>query len=69
MRSNLSVINVHKKNNVKSKIVTQILYGDTFKIIKKKGIWYKIKNDSDSYVGYIKNKTMKLPIKGTKLHK
>ena len=56
MRSNLSVINVHKKNNVKSKIVTQILYGDTFKIIKKSGIFYKIKNDSDGYVGYIKKR-------------
>ena len=55
MRSNLSFINVHKKANIKSEVVTQLLYGDTFKKIKKVGDWIKIKNDSDGYKGYIKN--------------
>ena len=55
MRSNSSVINVHKKNNIKSQVVTQLLYGHTFKKIKKAGIWIKIKNDTDNYIGYIKN--------------
>ena len=55
MRNNISVINVHKKNNIRSEVVTQLLYGDTFKKIKKKGIWIKIKNDNDNYKGYIKN--------------
>ena len=54
MRSNSSVINVYKKNNIKSEVVTQLLYGDTFKKIKKIGKWIKIKNDSDNYKGYIK---------------
>jgi cell wall-associated NlpC family hydrolase len=57
MRSNYSFINVYKKNNKKSGIVTQLLYGDAFKIIKKKGAWIKIKNDIDKYKGYIKNKS------------
>ena len=57
MRSNSSVINVYKKNNIKSEIATQLLYGDTFKKIKKKGLWIKIKNDSDNYKGFIKNKS------------
>ena len=35
MKSNSFVINVHKKNNTKSEVVTQLLYGDTFKKIKK----------------------------------
>ena len=55
MRSNSSAINVYKKNNIKSEIVTQLLYGDTFKKIKKNGTWIKIKNDTDNYKGYIKN--------------
>ena len=56
MRSNLSFINVYKKQSTKSKIVTQLLYGETFKKLKKVGSWIKIKNDTDSYKGYIKNK-------------
>ena len=54
MRINSPVINVYKKNNIKSEVVTQLLYGDTFKKIKKTGVWIKIKNDSDNYKGFIK---------------
>ena len=56
MRSNLSVINVYNKKNTKSKLVTQLLYGESFKIIKKNGTWIKIKNDLDHYKGYVKKK-------------
>ena len=56
MRSNKSVINIYKKQSVKSEVVTQLLYGDTFKKIKKVGSWIRIKNDMDNYKGYIKNK-------------
>ena len=55
MRSNSSVINIYKKNSLRSEVVTQLLYGDTFKKIKKTGTWIKIKNDTDNYKGYIKN--------------
>ena len=55
MRSSNAVINVYKKKNIKSEVVTQLLYGDTFKKLKKIGIWIKIKNDTDNYKGYIKN--------------
>ena len=54
MRSNNSVINVYKKSNIKSEVVTQLLYGDTFKKLKKIRSWLKIKNDLDKYNGYIK---------------
>ena len=54
MRNNLSFINVYKKANIKSEVVTQLLYGDQFKKIKKKGSWIKIKNDLDHYKGFIK---------------
>ena len=56
MRSNSSVINIYKKNNIKSEVVTQLLYGDTFKKLKKNGSWIEIKNNIDNYKGYIKNK-------------
>ena len=67
MRNNLSFINVYEKSSVKSKVATQLLYGDTFKKIKKYGSWIKIKNDSDGYRGYIKNK--KFPKKCKNTHK
>ena len=55
MRCNIPVINVYKKNNIKSEVVTQLLYGDSFEKIKKIGKWVKIKNNLDNYKGYIKN--------------
>ena len=54
MRSNLPCINVYKKKNINSEIVTQLLYGETFKKTKKNGSWFKIKNDNDNYEGFIK---------------
>ena len=61
MRSNLPVINVYKKKSIKSKLLsTQLLYCDSFKIIKKKGSWIKIKNYSDGYVGFAKKKNFLL---------
>ena len=65
MKSNSFVINVHKKNNTKSEVVTQLLYGDTFKKIKKIGSWIKIKNNLDNYKGFIKNKKFTPNEKGT----
>ena len=65
MRSSNSAINVHKKNNIKSEVVTQLLYGDTFKKLKKKGVWIKIRNNKDNYKGFIKNKNFKSNQKNT----
>ena len=56
MRNNLSVLNVYKKKSLKSKVVTQLLYGDTFKKLTKSRSSIKIKNDSDYYKGFIKNR-------------
>ena len=67
MRNNLSILNVYKKKNIKSKVVTQLLYGDTFKKLNQSGAWIKIKNDLDNYQGYIKNK--KFPINHKNTHK
>ena len=67
MRNNFSVLNVYKKRTKKSKIVTQLLYGDTFKKLEQFGSWIKIKNDLDNYKGYIINK--KFPTKHKNTHK
>ena len=48
------ILNVYKDRSLKSALSTQLLYGDTFKKIKKSGSWFKIKNDTDNYKGYIK---------------
>ena len=48
MINNLSVVNVYEKKNLKSKIVTQLLYGDTFKRLEKFGSWLKIINNLDT---------------------
>ena len=66
MRSNISVIKVYKKKNIQPKLlVTQLLYGDSFKIIKKKGSWIKIKNNLDGYKGFIKKRNFPTNQKNT----
>ncbi len=60
MRNDLSFINVYKKPNSKSEVVTQLLYGDEFSIIKKTKSWLKIKNKLDNYKGFIKNRSFPL---------
>ena len=41
--NNFSVINLHKKPSVKSEIVTQMIYGDSFSISKKSKNGLKLK--------------------------
>ena len=54
--NNFSVINLYKKPSLKSEIVTQMIYGESFSIIKKSKKWLKIKIKEDNYKGYILNK-------------
>jgi len=67
VKNNLPFINVYKRPDIKSEIVTQLLYGETFKKLKKKGAWIKIKNDFDNYKGFIKYK--KFPPNEKNTHK
>ena len=39
-----------------------MLYGEKFKIIKKKRDWWKIKLNNDKYIGFIKKKKFKKKI-------
>ena len=53
---NLPLENVNSKPSNNSEVLSQILYGEKFRILKKKGNWIKIKTNFDNYIGYIKNK-------------
>ena len=54
--NNFSVTNLYKQPSMKSEIVTQMIYGDSFSISKRSKKWLKIKIKEDNYKGYIKNK-------------
>ena len=56
MINNFSVINIYESPNLGSKLSSQMLYGEKFRILNKKKNWLKIKTDYDNYNGYIKNK-------------
>jgi len=47
--------NIYEKSSQLSKISSQILYGEKFKILSKNKNWLKIKTSFDNYIGYIKN--------------
>jgi len=54
--NNYSLINLRKKPFPKSEIVTQMVYGETFKVINKSKKWIKIKIKEDEYIGYTRRR-------------
>ena len=48
-------INLYDRPSLNSKISSQILYGEKFKILFKKNNFLKIKSSYDNYVGYIRS--------------
>ena len=52
---NKSVANIYFKPSPNSEVVSQILYGEKFKILLKRKNYIKIKTHYDNYIGYIKN--------------
>jgi len=54
--NNCSLINIYKNKSRSSDLVTQMLYGEKFKVIKKYGKWWKVKLYQDNYKGYILKK-------------
>jgi len=67
VKNNLPFLNVYAKKTKRSKVVTQLLYGETFKKLKQYKFWIKIRNDCDNYTGYIQNK--KFPSNSKNTHK
>ena len=54
--SNYPIVNLYKISSSKSEIVTQMIYGESFRIDSKSSKWMKIKIKEDGYVGYIKRR-------------
>ena len=61
--NNLPVINLYKNKSKKSKVDTQLLYGENFRVLKKYKGWKKIKIEKDGYIGYVQNVNFSIPIK------
>ncbi len=49
-------INIYERPSINSKISSQIIYGEKFRILKKNKNYLKIETSYDRYIGYIKNK-------------
>ena len=54
--NNLPTLNLYKKPSLKSEIVTQMIFGDSFSIFGRKRNWLEVKIKEDGYKGFIKNK-------------
>ncbi len=53
---NLGLIALRLEPSDKSEMVSQVLYGEIFKVIEKRSKWHKIRLDFDSYEGWIDTK-------------
>ena len=51
---NKPYINLYEFGSLRSKISSQLLYGEKCKVLGKKKKFLKIKTDYDNYIGYIK---------------
>ena len=49
-------INIYERPSINSKISSQIIYGEKFKVLRKLKSFLKIRTSYDRYTGYIKNK-------------
>tara|TARA_B110000971_G_scaffold188849_1_gene198815 strand:- start:410 stop:1150 length:741 start_codon:yes stop_codon:yes gene_type:complete len=63
--NNYPLVNLYKKTSSKSEIVTQMIYGENFKVINKFSKWIKIKIQDDGYIGYTKKKKFTTYLKPT----
>ena len=49
----LSIIPIRKDSTSKSELVSQLIYGELFKVIEKKEKWFYIESIDDKYCGWI----------------
>ena len=61
--NNFSIVNLYKKPSLKSEVVTQMIFGESFSILAKKGRWLKVKIKEDKYIGYTNKKKFSNVIK------
>jgi len=70
-------VNIYERPSINSKISSQIIYGEKFKVLKKVKNFLKIRTYYDRYRGYIKNKkfinkfkpTHKVKVSKTRIYK
>ncbi len=62
---NKPYINLYEFGSLKSKISSQLLYGEKFKVLGKKKNFLKIKTHYDNYIGYTKLSKFTKDFKGT----
>ncbi len=68
--SHNSIINLYKNSSRRSEVITQLIYGESFSLIKKTKKWFKIKIKEDGYIGYITKINLNPYVKPThKIHK
>ena len=65
---NKPVANINLKPQSNSEVVSQILYGEKFKILSEKKKWVKIKTYYDNYIGYIKKNKFYIDLKAILPH-
>ena len=65
MINNYPTINIYEQKSLRSKISSQLLFGEKLKILKKQSEWLKIKTSYDKYIGYIRNRKFIKKIKVT----
>ena len=53
---NLSIVPLRLEASDASEMVSQILFGEEFKVLEKEKKWSKIELSFDGYIGYIDNK-------------
>ena len=56
----LSIVPLHAEASDQSELVTQVLYGETLKVLEFNSIWSRIRLDFDGYKGWIDNKQFSL---------
>ena len=54
--NSLPVVNLYKKSSIKSEVISQMIYGESFSVYKKSRKWLKIKIKEDNYKGFVQNK-------------
>ena len=58
-------INIYERPSINSKISSQIIYGEKFKVLGKVKNFLKIRTSYDRYQGFIKNKKFEKKINAT----
>ena len=56
MINNYPITNIYEKPSRYSKLSSQMLFGEKFKIVSKKNHWYKIRSNFDNYIGFVKKR-------------